>query len=272
MNSYTKREILPDEKKSIMLSIMDEIDSYCREHHIEYYLVGGTLLGAIRHKGFIPWDDDMDIGLSRKDYNRLISEFNSKSGNVQIADYKNTAHYKWASAKAYDNRTVLIELGDTKNVTGVFVDLFPLDGIIGEKKTVQKEVLRKKRWKDILTLKHLKIDEKRPMYKNLIVLLGRVLYLIPDTFLIKQINASDKNPIAFEKCRYVCNFCGAWGIRELTKSRNFMSAIDAEFEGRKYRIPIGYDDYLKTVYGEYMSPPPKEKQVSHHSSVSYWKE
>ena len=271
MDRYTTREILLDEKKSLMLSIMDEIDSYCREHNIEYFLVGGTLLGAVRHKGFIPWDDDMDIGLPRKDYNRLISEFKSKSGNVQIVHYKSATHYKWASAKAYDNRTVLIELDDKKNTTGVFIDIFPFDGIIGDKKTAQKEVLNKKRWKDILTLKHLRIDKKRSKYKNLVVLLGRLFYLIPDKYLIKQINAGDNNPIAFEDCKYICNFTGAWGIRELTKSKNFISTIDAEFEGRKYRIPIGYDDYLKTVYGEYMTLPPKEKQVSHHSAIAYWK-
>lgn len=268
----SNQEITIEEKKQIMLSIMDEIDEFCRSRGIEYFLVGGTLLGAIRHKGFIPWDDDMDIGLPRKDYQKLIESFHSKSGNVQIYDYKSATSYKWASAKAIDNRTVLIEIGDEKNKTGVFIDVFPFDGIAGDRAMAEKKVKRIKIIKDLLTLKHLRIEGDRSLFKNFLVLLGKLLLVIPDRFFIARINASEKEPLDFENCQYVCNFTGAWGMRELTESNNFRLTIDTEFEGRKYKIPIGYDDYLKTVYGNYMTPPPKEKQVSHHSSVAYWKE
>lgn len=272
MISNNLREVLINEKKQLMLSIMDEIDDFCRINHLTYFLVGGTLLGAVRHQGFIPWDDDMDIGLPRRDYQVLISNFKSESGNVQINDYHSSKHYKWASAKAYDKRTILIELGDEVNTTGVFVDVFPFDAIQGNKKIAMKETKKKKLWKDVLALKHLKIDKRRSILKNIIIIFGKLLYVIPDRYIIQKINSSEKCPIDFKDCAYVCNFTGAWGIRELTSSKNFLSTIDADFEGRKYKIPVGYDDYLKTVYGDYMTPPPKEKQVSHHSSVAYWKE
>ena len=73
-------------------------------------------------------------------------------------------------------------------------------------------------------------------------------------------------------CKYICNFAGAWGIRELSKASDFSGTMDAVFEGKSFQIPIGYDDYLKTVYGEYMTPPPVEKRVSTHTGQAYWRE
>ena len=273
MNKQQYENIIGEsDKKLIMLEIMDEINDFCMKNNLEYFLVGGTLLGAIRHKGFIPWDDDIDIGLPRKDYIKLMDCFESTSGNVCIADYHNNSKHKWANGKAYNKRTILIENGDKKRAIGVFVDVFPFDGLSGTRQCAEKEVRRKTLYNDLLALKHLRVNKSRPLKKNILIALGKLLYILPDTFFISRINASEKDPRDIKDCDYVCNFTGAWGVRELTLSKNFRTTINAEFEGRIYKIPIGYDDYLKTVYGDYMTPPPKEKQVSHHSSVAYWKE
>ncbi len=266
------RQISLPEKKLIMLKMLDELDHFCKENQLTYFLVGGTLLGAVRHKGYIPWDDDIDIGLPREDYKKLIRTFSSKSGNVKIIDVDNHDHYRWPSAKAIDIRTELIEQGDTKSVIGVFIDIFPFDGIVGEYETIKKEVTKISTWQHILVLKHLRFDSRRSRIKNLLILLGRIFYLFPDRFLIKRINQMEKRSVPFEKCQYICNFNGAWGIREITKSSSFLKTIEAEFEGNSYSIPIGYDDYLRTVYGDYMELPPVEKRKTHHSSDAYWRE
>ena len=130
------REITLAEKKQLMLSVMDEIDAFCRENGLTYFLVGGTLLGAVRHKGFIPWDDDMDIGLPRKDYERLIREFRSGSGKVRVFDFRNKEDYFWPSAKAVAENTVLYELDDRKHPIGVFIDVFPFDGFVGPREEI----------------------------------------------------------------------------------------------------------------------------------------
>lgn len=267
----TNTPISLTEKKLLMLEMLDEIDQFCRENQLTYFLVGGTLLGAIRHKGYIPWDDDIDIGLPRDDYNKLIHSFISPSGNVKIINVDNYDHYRWPSAKAIDTRTKLIELGDEKSAIGVFIDIFPFDGVKGNYETIKKQALRSSKWQYLLALKRLKIDPRRSIAKNLIIVIGRVTKVFPDYYLINKINSIENISKPFSECEYICNFSGAWGIREITKASNFIETIDAEFEGKTYKIPIGYDDYLKTVYGDYMKLPPVEKRVTHHSSEAYWR-
>lgn len=264
------REIGIEEKKAIMLSMMDEIDSFCRGSGIPYFLVGGTLLGAIRHKGFIPWDDDIDIGVPREYYDRLLNEFVSTSGNVSIIDYRISKNYIWASAKAIDTRTVLIEQNNFKYPIGVFIDIFPFDHINGTYEDAIGKVKRNSLFKNILTIKHMRVSRNRSILKNIGVVLGKVFYIVPDRILIARINNNSKSNKSGDNA-YICNFAGAWGVREISKASDFSSVIDAVFEGRKYMIPVGYDDYLRTVYGDYMTPPPKEKQVTHHDNVAYWR-
>ncbi len=262
-------QISVDDQKRIMLHIMDEIDAFCKSNSLTYFLIGGSLLGAVRHKGYIPWDDDIDIGLPRKDYEYLLEYFSSSSGNVEIRSVYNQKHFMWPNAKAIDNRTVLIELGDKKNAIGVHIDVFPFDYLPGNYEQALRVVKKIRRWKDLLTLKHLVIDCNRSLLKNVVVVLGKVLYLIPDRYFIKKINGFQF--YSREQCEFICNLCGAWGGRELSRSANFDNCVNADFEDRKYMIPVGYDDYLNTVYGDYMTPPPKEKQITHHSAIAYWK-
>ncbi len=271
MKSFKMKEISLAEKRQIMLSIMDEIDAFCTENNLTYFLVGGTLLGAVRHQGFIPWDDDMDIGLPRKDYEKLIKSFQSKSGRTRILDYRNTQGYFWPSAKAVSDDTVLYELNNRKHPIGVFVDVFPFDGFVGTKKEIVRLNRRVCFYKKILTLKHLKLDNRRRVEKNAIVTVGRLLYLIPDKLLIKAIHRRAGNETNFVDCDFVCNYTGAWGQREISRAENFYNTVSMPFEGREYRIPVGFDEYLSTIYGDYMTPPPKEKQITHHVSKAYWK-
>ena len=266
------REISETEKKQVMLEIMDEIHDFCMSSNIPYYLVGGTLLGAVRHNGFIPWDDDMDIGLLRKDYDYLLKNFKSKSGNIKILHHKNMEHYIWPSAKAIHKNTSLIELGRQKSEIGVFIDIFPFDYIDADDFDKAKKIVKKSNhWKNLLTLKYLRIDRNRSFAKNILVMIGKVLYIIPDGFLIKKVNSYGKRNYSGSE-NYVCNFTGAWGLREIAKASDFAETVTGQFEGRNYLLPGGFDDYLRTVYGDYMTLPPVEKRVTHHSNIAYWKE
>ena len=209
--------------------------------------------------------------MPRKDYEKLIKDFQSVTGNVRIICEQNTEHYIWPNAKAIDKRTIVIEANDPKRAIGVFVDVFPFDGIKGNRDEATKTVLRSLRWKNALTLKHLKTDSQRNILKNLAVVFSKVLYLIPDHVFIRKINRLRDKPDEFADCDYVCNLTGAWGLRELSKSEDFFDYTEAEFEGKKYKVPHGYDDYLTTVYGDYMKLPPEEKRVSHHDNAAYWR-
>jgi lipopolysaccharide cholinephosphotransferase len=259
-----------DERKQILLGIMDEIHEYCVNNDITYFLCGGTLLGSIRHSGFIPWDDDMDIVLLREDYDRLIRDFVSSSGNIRIATYENTNKYFYAYAKAEDRRTVLVEAGAEKVDLGINIDVFPLDMLADDLKQAQCVLKKILVWKNICTLKHLHFAKKRGKKKNIIILFGKVFYAIPDNVIAKIIDLRSKAK-SQTSCKYVAACSGAWGLREITKYEYFSQVLKHKFENREYMIPVGYKEYLTDVYGDYMTPPPKEKQITHHEAKAYWR-
>lgn len=126
-----KKEITMEELRAIQLDILDKIHAFCTEHGIRYSLGGGTLLGAVRHKGYIPWDDDIDIMLPRPDYERFLKEFDGKYAELNLQHYGNDNTCCIPFAKVYDNRTVLIE---KLQKSGIYIDVFPIDGLPEESK------------------------------------------------------------------------------------------------------------------------------------------
>lgn len=257
--------------KLLMLEMLDEIDWFCAKHGITYYLVGGSVLGAIRHQGFIPWDDDIDIGMPRDDYERFIATYTSSNSHTLIVDYRKTKHYVWPFAKMIHGKTVLIEQGCERCPIGVYIDIFPIDRVEGTYEDACKKLEKVHFYKDLFELKYLKVDKKRSLIKNTVILLSRVLQLVSDRKLIENIvraSMVDKNATEY---KYVCNYLGAWGKKEIIPAEYVSSIIRHKFEDREYCIPERYDQYLTKIYGDYMTPPPPEKQVSHHNYEVYWK-
>ncbi len=267
-----KDRISAEDIKQLQLNIMDEIDAFCRENGIEYFLIGGTLIGAIRHGGYIPWDDDIDIGLKRDQYEKLISSFESASGKVKILTHKNCDSYIYSFAKAVRNDTILIE-SDEKHAMGVNVDIFPIDDAPDDRDECLKIFRKVKKYKNILDLKHMGHNPDRAFVKKVIVFIGKiVLRVIPYKLLLnkmERIFLSPENKGA--KGIYGANWGGAWGAKELFFAEDYREQTEADFEGRKYFIPSGYHRFLTGVYGDYMQLPPEEKRITHHSYRAYWK-
>ena len=264
-------EITIDESKKMMLSMLEEIDSFCRDNNIPYYLTGGTLLGAVRHNGFIPWDDDIDIALKRKDYERLLQEFKSRSGDVEILDYKNKKNFIWPAAKIVNNKTVLIESGIKKAAIGLYLDMFPLDNVPGDYEEAKAFVGKVARWKNALTLKYMQVSRKRKLIKNIVVVLAKTLYVIPDKVFLGRIESISRKYENDSDCNYLCNLSGAWGVKEIVDKKDFEGIENHLFERKNFWIPSGYDDLLRSLYGDYMQLPPVEKRVSTHTSKIYRK-
>ena len=263
--------ITADEIRPIQLQIMDELDAFCRAHEIPYTLLGGTLIGAIRHKGYIPWDDDIDICLFRPDYDRLLREFQSESGYVELWTSDRTPNYLHPYCKAVDTRTVLIE-ADKKHAIGVNVDVFPLDDMPESIEECRAHVKRIKRVQNLLVLKYLHLRKGRSPLKNAFVVLSRLpLMLVPNRPLLRMLTNLMTKYSPNPGSKYVANLCGAWGEREIFLRADFQNPVDGSFEGRLYRIPDRYDHVLRGVYGDYMQLPPESERVSHHAFVAYWK-
>jgi LPS biosynthesis protein len=262
-----------EELKKIQLDILTEIDTFCRKNNIKYFLGFGTLLGAIRHKGYIPWDDDIDIVMLRNDYDKFIKEFSKNDRSiyrVQSGDIDKTFLYPYA--KIDDTRTTLIENANNSSNIGINIDLFPLDIIPEDSKKAKILLMKSKVWNCIYILKYVKIKHGRNIFKNIILILSHFLLGIIKYRTIKKniiINAQKyKN--------YTSKYCGnvvmtdKWngGIQEV---ESFSEVLYVDFETIKVPIPCGYDAFLKGCYGDYMELPPLSERVSHHSFYAYWK-
>ncbi|SDW69793.1 lipopolysaccharide cholinephosphotransferase [Kandleria vitulina] len=267
-------EILGDDYKQILLGVMDAIDSYCRTHSITYYLVGGTLLGAVRHKGFIPWDDDIDIAMKRSDYERFCLEFNSdRKDNYKVVGLHNMKSYYTSSAKVIDTSTSLLENAFQAVELGAYIDVFPLDYISADNLGKAEQLLCKKTLAlKVKSVKTMNISSSRSWLKNGLIVASRVLCWSSINKISQDYDRRAKKIAGTSNDAYIANLYGAWGKREISESKYFDSIVELPFEGRLYMAPCGYKMYLQGVYGDYMKLPPKEKQVAHHDFKVYWKE
>ena len=137
------KEIYLEELRVIQLELLQQIADFCEKNNIKYFLAYGTLIGAIRHKGYIPWDDDIDIVMPRDDYDRFLELYNEAYPFSKVVDMYNTKHYGFAFAKVHDVRTIIYETQYAQDSFGVFVDVFPIDGIKGESQIMNVIKLRK---------------------------------------------------------------------------------------------------------------------------------
>lgn len=268
--------ISPDEHRKIMLEMMKSFHNFCEKNKLVYFLDAGTLLGAIRHKGFIPWDNDMDICMMRRDYDKLFALLENNNGYFD--DHYYIANDKYSPnmcSKIYDDRTVLIEYPETIYYKShVYIDLFPKDFLsdLNRKDYLVAQKcyrLSLKNWFSNYTLIKMRLSSN--FLKKIFGLLISPLYKRGNSFKKKQqkiINKYEKK--AHNNKRYVTTLIhGEFMNASLTS--NFSSRILADFEGCKFYIPIGFNAYLLDLYYyDYMIPPLKENQLI-HNVICYWR-
>lgn len=244
------------------LEILIEVDRICRKHNIRYYLVGGTLLGAIRHKGFIPWDDDIDIAMVRKDYERFkeiaLQEMNKK---YFYQDLDTDPYYGNTYAKIRINNTKYIEKVNSNNKAhcGIFIDIFPIDYYNEKYKFTFKRILF---YRMMLLLKtKTKIDANTLVKKIELLILKIAKTFYTKEKLIKKINQ------LINKCSQGTSNMISYSTNYFNKTHYlekwYDEVIDLEFENHKFMGTKYYDEYLTYVYGDYMELPPIEKRVTH---------
>lgn len=165
-----KKDISVEELKMIQLKILDSIDDFCKKNGIQYFLFSGTLIGAVRHKGYIPWDDDVDICMKRKDYNRFFSEFNQqRRDTLKAISAETEKNYYLASGKVIDTATVIEEENNCAMPIGVFVDIFPMDNLPSDDKKLKKLNHRIDIYRKMLILKSVPVSDRRSAVKNWIL-------------------------------------------------------------------------------------------------------
>lgn len=251
------------------IEIAKEIKRVCNIASITYFLAFGTLLGAIRHNGFIPWDDDMDVGMLRPDYERFIVAF-MKYGNHNrffLETWDSEKGYPFPFAKLKINGTVFLE-NSIKNSDvhkGIYVDIFPYDFICDDE---AKRLKLGKRMDFLLKFNKFKLNYL-PMNPNSKkdYIVSRILHyigiLIPEKLIKGKIDALSKKYNDCSTDYYGCTG-SPYKMKDALKREYLSGVVEHDFASESFLIPQRYDEILRSIYGDYMKLPPIEKRVTRH--------
>ena len=260
------KEISAEELKAVQLGILNTVADYCKKHNITYYLAYGTLIGAIRHNGFIPWDDDIDIVMPRPDYEKFIRSFNNDFSTIQVVSIHSDPNYGFPFAKVHDTRTCLNETKYKQDIFGVFIDVFPIDSVKSKYQIYIIRLLNK-----FVHTKKANYSQ-RSLSKKIINFIGKIVLLPFSTHNILKTIDSYSQKHSYGSTPYAGSICDTVvGERAMIDIEVFKEAIQHEFEGKYYNIPIGYDKWLRRIYGDYMQLPPIEKRKTDHVFIAWWK-
>ncbi len=249
--------------------ILKEVVKILEENGLRYSLIGGTLLGAVRHNGFIPWDDDIDIAMPRIDFERFFGIFikSNKNKDLEIQSYKNGKSF-FPFYKIV-NKSIQIECEDIcdQEERFLWIDVFPIDGLPDDENEVKKTYKKIDFLKKMLYIKKYRIfkDKYSSFEKKILKCIVKPVALLVNDNQIDKI-ARKYN---FEDSKYVGVVVWGYGQKEKNRKEDMDSYIKWTFEGSEFCIIKGYDIYLRKLYGEYMKLPPKEKRVTHN--IKAWR-
>ncbi len=243
---------------------------FCNKNNLRYYIIAGTMLGAVRHGGFIPWDDDIDVGMPRSDYEKLRELSKKINENGYIFEYPsdNNKEYPYLIAKLYDTSTTLIEKQRYPIKRGIYIDIFPIDGIGNLPEELEANYKPFSRnFKLYLTITGAFL-KRRGFKKNLAVFIGRLI----SPLFIKRSNLQRKidklcTRFDFDNSNYVSNLMGGSGLKGIVPQDYFGNPTLINFQGLEVYGLEKPDFYLKKMYGNYMELPPVEKRVSLHDAL-----
>jgi lipopolysaccharide cholinephosphotransferase len=262
----------------VMLRIMKIVDHICKKHEINYWLLGGTLLGAVRHGGFIPWDDDMDIGMLREDYEKFIAVAQKElPEDLFFQSQYSDIEYDMPWVKIRDNNSRIEEYKVGNYHKGIFIDIFPID-TYGER--YQASLKMKKLYKTIYRLLILirepleKPKNKKLFFKNIIKFIFKLLLfpilLVKKSTVFKLLEYLRKvmSKPYLEPQGEILGYGFDAMFWNISGKRQWIFPLKPiNFEDTEFYAPHNYDEYLKTIFGDYMKLPPEKDQIPHNQGL-----
>lgn len=272
MNKILTKELSDDDMKKLkkeQIKILKYVDELCRENKIEYTLTAGTLLGAVRHGGYIPWDDDIDIAMVRVEYEKFRTIISQQQNKFLFVDINNNEEYGLLFGKVMLKNTVMKELSLIYNTvpSGIYIDVFPMDAISDNIELAEKQ------YKDAQKIQSELLCRGRYYYKQF--LLHRFFYCTKGVFLkfIKKdkfIKKYNKLLDKYTGTNNVCFFGCSLGFKDSVYTANlFDEYMDIKFENIVVRSVKKKEEYLRQMFGNDMQLPSKENRVPHHAVVDF---
>ncbi len=250
------------------LNILKEVVKILEKHNLKYSLCGGTLIGALRHKGFIPWDDDIDIFMPRPDYDKLIqlsSEIDDV--NLKLCCYENGTGFL-PICKIKDETIKIIDdaaISEGREQDNIWIDIFPIDALPDNLKQRKKLYKKYSIYRKLFIISRNKINfsNKKIFSIEFIKECIRVLVKPISKFITAKQLIKIATKLDWNNAKYVGDIVWGYGEKEMLNKSDFDDLIDIDFEGNKFKVIKNYDYYLKRVYGNYMELPPENERGGH---------
>ena len=266
------KEISLKQQKKLLLEMLKFLDKTCRENNINYSLIGGSLIGAVRHSGFIPWDDDIDVIMTKPNYEKFKTVLKKETGRYRMLKYQQGGK-KFSFVKLIDTKTHLVENGyDYMKDYGVFVDIFCYFPTSNKKDEQIKHCQDIKRLRSTIICGRFSILEKS-FKDNMKIILKKLFFAFCGYRILHKMFDKTCNRFANEKTDYVVSNWPTYAPeKEIQLARDVEEYIDMRFEDMDAMVFKGYDGILKNTFGDYMTKPPKSQQEPRHDMKVWWRE
>jgi len=249
-----------------LLEILQWYHTFCDDNNLRYIAVGGTFLGAVRHGGFIPWDDDIDVGMPRKDYEEFLKLMRNEQGRFRLeTPYSSDPDYCYSVSKLFDSSTTAVEVSKYNCRRGLFVDIFPLDGIGNSQEEIDINFSQINKLNMLRASRMSEVNKARKWYKNLAIVVNK---LIPEAVintkkLIIKLDELCKEH-DFDSYSYGGMLLTQYGKRYIMERSLFDELETYKFENTCIYGVKDYEKYLSQLYGDWRKLPPENKRESGH--------